>query len=558
MIRATLVLLAAHLVIPHLRRRSASERHLCWAIALGAAAALPLLSMLLPAWPSEWARRVADTWPAALASLRPWPPAAGVDVVVRATGVESAGWTLSQLATWLWAAGAAAALVVLGRDAARLVRVAKAAGTRVHPRLSAACADAAQTLRLGRVPVLLQGGQAAMPMTWGVRRPRVLLPAAAIEWPDERLRAVLAHELAHVRRADWLVHVLAQIVCAIYWFNPLFWTAERALARESEQAADDEALASGINPGQYAAQVVALVRQMRTSLAARAPVVAMAGTPPLERRVAALLRTDANRTIATRRRTVVAVAAGAALAIPLATIAAGREWFDVDVRAVEPPSTLRPSGVRDVEPMLPVVRAAGVASGGDNGAALPAIAEYTTPPLYSDLARRGRIEGTVTIGIRVAEDGQLSAARVVKGLGAGLDQNALVALRQWRFVPATRAGRPVAMDVEVDIEFSLRNEAVNELIANDMATLVGPDVTPPRAVRTSPAPLTVAPARGSVVLDVVLLQDGTPKIVRILQSLTPEADEQAVRHFEQWRFTPAMKNGAPVKVRMNAEVRFHG
>ena len=110
----------------------------------------------------------------------------------------------------------------------------------------------------------------------------------------------------------------------------------------------------------------------------------------------------------------------------------------------------------------------------------------------------------------------------------------------------------------IDIEFSLRNEAVNELIANDMATLVGPDVTPPRAVRTSPAPLTVAPARGSVVLDVVLLQDGTPKIVRILQSLTPEADEQAVRYFEQWRFTPAMKNGAPVKVRMNAEVRFHG
>jgi TonB family protein len=65
-------------------------------------------------------------------------------------------------------------------------------------------------------------------------------------------------------------------------------------------------------------------------------------------------------------------------------------------------------------------------------------------------------------------------------------------------------------------------------------------------------------ARGAVVLDVVLLQDGSPKIVRILKSLTPEADEQAVRHFEQWRFTPAMKTGAPVKVRLNAEVRFHG
>jgi TonB family protein len=59
------------------------------------------------------------------------------------------------------------------------------------------------------------------------------------------------------------------------------------------------------------------------------------------------------------------------------------------------------------------------------------------------------------------------------------------------------------------------------------------------------------------VLDVVLLEDGTPKIIRILRSLDPERDESAVRAFEQWRFTPAMKDGNPVKVRMNAEVTFH-
>src|SRR6185295_16338528 len=120
----------------------------------------------------------------------------------------------------------------------------------------------------------------------------------------------------------------------------------------------------------------------------------------------------------------------------------------------------------------------------------------------------------------------------------------------------TRNDVSSAMDAEVDIEFDLRSEAVNELIANDMATLVGPDVTPPRVVRRSRlAP--AASASGSVVLDVVLLQDGSPKIIRILRSLNAEADESAVRHFEQWRFTPAMKNGVPIKVRMNAEVRFH-
>ena len=114
------------------------------------------------------------------------------------------------------------------------------------------------------------------------------------------------------------------------------------------------------------------------------------------------------------------------------------------------------------------------------------------------------------------------------------------------------------MDAEIDIEFNLQSEAVNAMIANDMATLVGPGVTPPQVVRTADTSAPRVHARGSVVLDVVLLEDGTPKIVRILQSLTPEADESAVRHFERWRFTPAMKSGVPVKVRMNAEVRFHG
>ena len=561
MIRATVVLVIAHLVIPRLRQRSASDRHLCWAIALGVATVLPLLSILLPAWQPAWASRMAE-WPTSLGAFRAWSTGEGADVVVRATGIEAAGWTLSLAAVWVWVwvGGSLVALVALGRDAVRLVRVVRGAKPVGDSRMLRTCADAARSLGLTRTPVLLHGDQTMVPMTWGVRRPHVLLPVGAFEWPDDRLHAVCAHELAHVRRADWLVHVLAQMVCAVYWFNPLFWMAERALGRESEQAADDEAVASGLDASQYAADVVALVRQMRAPLAVRAPVVAMGRPSQLERRVAALLRADANRTLVSPRRALLAAVASAVLVIPLATVAAGREWFDVDVRTVEPPSMLSSYGARDAEPMLPIVRAVGGASpfgaGGED--TLPAIAEFTPPPLYSDLARRHHIEGVVTIGVHVDEDGRLTVARVVKGLGAGLDQNALVALRQWRFVPGSRAGRRAAMDAEIDIEFSLQNEAVNELIANDMATLVGPDVIPPRAVRTSRAPLDAGPARGSVVLDVVLLQDGSPKIVRILQSLTPEADEQAVRHFEQWRFTPAMRNGAPVKVRMNAEVRFHG
>jgi TonB family protein len=116
----------------------------------------------------------------------------------------------------------------------------------------------------------------------------------------------------------------------------------------------------------------------------------------------------------------------------------------------------------------------------------------------------------------------------------------------------------MAMDVEVDIEFNLASEAVNELIANDMATLVGPGITPPRVVFTGTWEAGAPNRGGTVLLDVVLLENGTPRIVRVLQGLDATADDLAVRHFEQWRFSPALRAGVPVKVRMNAEVRFHG
>jgi TonB family protein len=59
------------------------------------------------------------------------------------------------------------------------------------------------------------------------------------------------------------------------------------------------------------------------------------------------------------------------------------------------------------------------------------------------------------------------------------------------------------------------------------------------------------------VLDVVLLEDGRPKIVRVLQSANADLDEIAVRTFERWRFSPAVRDGVPIRVRMTAEVSFH-
>jgi protein TonB len=75
---------------------------------------------------------------------------------------------------------------------------------------------------------------------------------------------------------------------------------------------------------------------------------------------------------------------------------------------------------------------------------------------YTDDARRRNITGDVLLEIVVRRDGTVGTVRVLQGLGAGLDERAIFAVRQWRFDPARRKGAPVDVVVEVAVEFTLR------------------------------------------------------------------------------------------------------
>jgi TonB family protein len=560
MIAATVLLSVACCLIPRLHRRSAAERHLFWTASLGAAALLPFLSLILPAWQPEWVRGVMAAFPSPLDAAPSWTVGPDADIVVRATAVDAPAWTLRNLFALVWILGGAVAALMLAVEGALLVKLAFNAAPVSDERTSRLVADIVRAFDIERPIRLLQGARGMIPMTWGVRRPRVMLPSSAVAWSDDRARAVLAHELAHVRRGDWLVHMLAELACAIYWFHPLFWIAKRRLCAESEHAADDEVLGLGVSAGDYAAHLLEIVRAAQMPARLLSPTVAMARPSHLQRRFTALLSAYANRRGLTRRKAAMAVVLTLLVVIPLAALNARGPGINIEIRTANLPALTQTSNLASGERAAPAVRNVRVVGVRDTSQAMtsPEVVEYTTPPLYSDEARGRGIQGIVTVSARVNVDGTVSDTRIVRGLGFGLDQNALVALRQWRFRAGTRDGVPVAMDAEIDVDFSLRSEALNELIANDMATRVGPGVTPPRAVRVFGLWPRRPSVQGTVVLDVVLLEDGTPKIVRVLQSLNPELDENAIRNFERWRFSPAMKDGRPVKVRMNAEVHFHG
>ena len=134
-----------------------------------------------------------------------------------------------------------------------------------------------------------------VPMMWGLFRPVILLPADANNWQPERRRAVLLHELAHIQRQDWLMQMMAQITCAVYWFNPLVWFVAYRMRMEAEQACDDYVLNAGYQSTDYAQHLLDIVRNVKTLRSASWATVAMACPSKIEKRLRTILTEHRNR-----------------------------------------------------------------------------------------------------------------------------------------------------------------------------------------------------------------------------------------------------------------------
>ena len=167
-------------------------------------------------------------------------------------------------------------------------------------------------------PVSIRQSKAVtVPMTWGLFRPVILLPADAGEWEPERQRAVLLHELAHIQRQDWLMQTMAQITCAVYWFNPLLWFAARRMRTEMEGACDDHVLNAGYQSTDYAQHLVDIVRNIKKAGTAPSAAVAMARPSKIEGRLRTILVENRNRRPLTRIAVAVGLLALTCFTVPI-------------------------------------------------------------------------------------------------------------------------------------------------------------------------------------------------------------------------------------------------
>src|SRR6266508_1451947 len=335
-LKATLLFSFTSLAIGLLPRSGAAARHLAGTAGLIGALALPLLTLALPRWeihalPAFFPSPAVFSSPALLdsngsePSSVSWRDAAKDsprDTVSRETTPlhprrQSLPWPLVALAAWTAGALLVGARLAFGMLRVRRIRreaapIRDAEWTEETRRLS-------RELELDRSVELLESARVPVAMTSGLFRPLLLLCRQARLWEVERRRVVLLHELAHVRRGDWLWLLLAEGALAFYWWHPLAWLLERQVRRDCERACDDLVLAAGTKPSVYAGHLLGIFRSLSAVAHPVAPAVASARPSHFEGRLRAILDPGQARREMPRGRALISAtglfAAAAAIAV---------------------------------------------------------------------------------------------------------------------------------------------------------------------------------------------------------------------------------------------------
>jgi beta-lactamase regulating signal transducer with metallopeptidase domain len=335
-LKVTCVLLAAWLVTLAMRRSSAALRHHVWTLAFVAVLSLPVVQFAGPRWdlpvlpaaemgsdPGDEATQPLDT--PRDGGLAPATEAEAPVIAAPAAHLPSPSPPLPDV-NWprvVMAIGLAGAVFALLRLAVGLLWVnwiCRRGTTVTDPSWLGALDEAAAALRVSEPVTLKSSARTTIPVACGIWRPTILLPSDAADWPDDRRRVVLLHEMAHVARRDCLVQVVAQLARAVYWFNPLAHLAIARLRAEQERACDDLVLAAGTDAPEYADHLVEIATSFRSARFPAWAALAVARPSQLEGRVVAILDGRRNRRPPAARIRAAAAALAAAFLLPVGVL----------------------------------------------------------------------------------------------------------------------------------------------------------------------------------------------------------------------------------------------
>lgn len=348
-VKATLLVVAAVLACRLLRRQSASVRHGIWAVTFAGLLVLPALRLAAP----EPKVTVVDVRATATALMAPdhgyeaprhaeglaanIGEAASLRGAARLRGAAyrpnrlganpngspppgPGGADPARFPLWVVVAWSVGFVFQLGRFGVdlRAVAVVRSRAAPCSDRVRRRTERAALDVGLRGAPLTIVSRDVGIPSTFGVMHPTIVLPEAVENWPDDQLDAALLHELVHLRRHDYVTHMITVFVKAAYWMNPLVWYAGRRLIVERERACDDGVILDRIDPISYAQCLMTLATNARSPGACQA--VSFAGRSSLSERVGSLLdRTQLRRPLDAWSRLTL-VGAAALLIVPATAI----------------------------------------------------------------------------------------------------------------------------------------------------------------------------------------------------------------------------------------------
>jgi beta-lactamase regulating signal transducer with metallopeptidase domain/HEAT repeat protein len=337
--KATLILLVALGITLTMQRASAGARHLVWLVTLtalllvpGLTAWAPIPIRVLPATAKPASDAKSPTNAASplaagnIAGAAEKNKKLGVNAAIGSnTDASLAGATSGEIAAspvlgvleiifLVWAA----VLLVIAASLGYATLMVRRIVNRARPLDSAdwlsPLFEVSDRLALDEPPRLLRSEDAKMPFACGVFRATIVLPAECDSWSLDRRRAVLLHELAHVRRHDLIGHTLSRLACAVYWFHPLVWTAAKRLRSESERACDDLALACGARATDYAEHLLDIVTSVRRD-ATPSVALAMARRKEFEGRMLAILDPELRHSSPSRKQSAALIGSLALISI---------------------------------------------------------------------------------------------------------------------------------------------------------------------------------------------------------------------------------------------------
>jgi beta-lactamase regulating signal transducer with metallopeptidase domain len=543
--KMSLIVLGALAVSFLSRRRSAALRHWVLAAGIGCAAAMPILTAAVPAWPLPFATPTAFTPyedpfrdAGSSSSTRPTDTVTGAPVAVRvppATTLNSR-FDLGTALRRIWLAGTFVGLAILLTGVLRLAWLAVHAHRVTHGRWHDLAAEISRGYGLRRPVTLLQSSHPSLLVTWGLAHPKVILPSAADAWTEERARVVLSHELAHIRRGDWIVQLFAELLRAFYWFNPLLWVACRRLRLESEHACDDEVMRRGLDGTDYATHLIELARALNQRRPIWFPAPAMARPSSLERRVRAMLNNRLDRgSISGSTRAAILVVL---LAVTTALAAAQSAFVTFAGSIVDEQGR------------------------GVQGVAVALVNEARQAKYEVRTNQIGRFE---FVGLPAGDyaleakgNGFQSLKDVLTVAGQNLQRN--YTLKLGTLQETITLGFSTADTSSTSSDTVTLGKTFQAKKTECVASPNGGRIVPPKKIRDAhpyyPSSLRGAWTEGVVKLRARIGVDGYVADVSVVGDAQPDLAQSAIAAVREWQYTETLLNCTPVEVMMDVTVNF--